>query len=282
MLIDSHCHVHFPAYNDDRKEVLDRARTLGIRMITVGTNLATSTIACELAQNESSVWASVGMHPSHVAPSAHDAWEGPTIESNFEIEKYEALARHPKVVAIGECGLDFYRIPETMSREAYIEKQEKLLRTQLDMAHRLDLPVIIHCRDAHEKLTGILKEYIDESKLARRGVIHCFTGTRGEAEKHVALGFYISFTGIVTFAPKKGRENPLIEAVKSVPADRILVETDAPYLAPEPYRGKRNEPAFVREVAESIARMRSTSFEEMAKQTTENAERLFYRLILSA
>ena len=249
-------------------------------MIAVGTQSTTSKNGVEVAAKHDRVWAAIGLHPNHLFRMPIDEAESPFISraEDFDREYYENLARQPKVVAVGECGLDWYRIPEDADSGEVKAKQERVFRAHLDLATDANLPVIVHCRDAHGRCAEILGEYVKAGKLTRRGVIHCFTATWKEAAPYLDLGFNISFTGVITFEAKGGgreRQLTLLDAVSKVPLPRLLVETDSPYLAPVPHRGERNEPAHVRFVAEKVAELKRTSFGEVEKQTTENAVRLF-------
>lgn len=274
-LIDTHSHVHFAAFKNDIDEVLDRARAADVGMITVGTLQKTSVEAVAFAHAHENVWAAVGLHPNniHFIPPSEDEGVG---HENFDYEFYKKLARDEKVVAIGETGMDAYRIPEGFDREQVLREQEEIFRRHLDLCDEVNKPVIIHVRDAHEQVIRVLSEYVNAGKLARRGVMHCFTGTPEQAEKYLELGMYISIPGIITFPPKKSEaENSLYAVARMIPADRILIETDCPYLTPVPHRGERNEPSYVKFTAEHIAHVRGINFEEFAAQTTKNACRLF-------
>lgn len=288
MLIDTHCHVHFNAYKDDMDDVIKRTLDKGVFMITVGTQKDTSRLGLEVAERYDGLWASVGLHPNHL--TKQEFWDDEelppqeqpnsiirTRAETFDPAYYLALAKHPKCVAIGECGLDYYRIPVDQEVQEVKEAQEVALRGQFDVATQAGLPVIIHCRDAHGRQAELIEEYVSAGKLARRGVVHCFTGTLEEARRYLDLGFYISFTGIITFPPRKGEGSvsPLQQVVRDVPLASILVETDAPYLTPIPHRGKRNEPWYVQFVAEKVAELKSISVEEVAEMTTQNARQLF-------
>ncbi len=259
--------------------VIRRTLEKGVRMITVGTQSTTSRNGIEVAEKYDGIYATIGLHPNHTCEQ-HFKDELEDIQTrceSFDPTYYRQLAKHPKVVAIGECGLDYYRIPSELDREKFIVKQKDELRAQLDLADELNLPVIIHCRDAHDQQVAILKEFVDARKLARRGVVHCFTGTIEEAVAYHAIGFLTSFTGIITFPPRKneGLISPLHKVVRDCPLEMILLETDAPYLTPEPYRGERNEPWMVQFVAQKIAEMKGISIEEVDRVTTQNAEKLF-------
>ncbi len=282
MLYDTHCHVHFNAYKGDMDEVI--ARTLGksVFMITVGTQKDTSHYGLEVAARYDGLWASVGLHPNHLIRQefVDDLELIRTREETFDPDHYRELARHPKCVAIGECGFDYYRIPDGVDVEEVKRVQEAAVRGQFDVATDAELPVIVHCRDAHEIQASVIREYVNAGKLARRGVVHCFTGTIEEAQRYIDLGLYISFTGIITFPPRGGEADedglsPIHRIVRDVPLDRLLIETDAPYLTPIPFRGKRNEPWYVQFVAEKVAELKGVSVEEVAEQTTQNAKKLF-------
>jgi len=181
-------------------------------------------------------------------------------------------------VAIGECGLDYYRIPETLNREEVIENQKQQVRLQFDLADEMNLPVVIHCRDAHDDQFSIIQEYLNAGKLQRKGVIHCFTGTLKEAQRYIDVGFYISFTGILVFPDRKDptKITDLQQIAKALPLKSILIETDAPYLTPPPNRGKRNEPWMVEFVAKTISELKSVPVEEVINQTNQNANNLFH------
>ena len=292
-LIDTHCHVNFHAYKEDADEVIRRSLDAGIFMINVGSQSTTSQKAVEQARQYDGVWAAVGLHPNHLCEQEFtdpdEADETATVKTRcetFDPKYYRQLAKDPKVVGIGEFGLDYYRIPDTLTgvipqtsrsdkRKLVMTKQKEVMRQQLDLADELDLPVIIHSRDSHADQIEILTEYVKAGKLSRRGVIHCFTGTLEEANKYFELGFLISFTGIICFPPKKNESFSLADVVRQAPLDKIMIETDAPYLAPPPYRGKRNEPSYVRYVAEKIAQLKEISVEEVAQTTNQNAQNLF-------
>jgi TatD DNase family protein len=255
-LIDSHCHVDGREFDEDRAAVLARARAAGVRaLIVVGTGRTLDDIARApaLAAREPDVWATVGLHP-------HDAKEG----SDAFYAELEALAGRPRVVAVGETGLDYHydHSPRETQAEAF--------RRQVRLARSLGKPIVCHVRDAHAEALALLRA---EGARQVGGVIHCFTGTPDDAAGYVAEGFHISFSGIVTF-PAKSAE-PIRQAVKVVPHDRILVETDAPFLAPVPMRGKRNEPAWVVHTAEVVARQAGLSLDELSALAVANASALF-------
>lgn len=286
MLVDTHCHVHFNAFKDDMDDVVRSALAKDVAMITVGTQKDTSANAVKLAERHDKVWAAVGLHPSHLLPGPVDEDEASFRSRNeeFDAEFYRGLLRHPKCVALGEMGLDYYREHPELGLEEQKRVQRKAFMAGARLAKEEGMPVIIHCRDAHkdqaEVLTEVFGPYV--SGDPPRGVIHCFTGGVEDAQRYFDLGFFISFTGIITFPPKKTvletEKETLRDVARWAPLDRILVETDAPYLAPVPMRGKRNLPEYVRYVAEEIARLKGLSFDEAAEATTANAFRLFPKM----
>jgi TatD DNase family protein len=253
-LVDTHCHLADPRLRDDTDAVIARAHEAGARLlIAVG---AIGSIACDretvaIAERNARVYAVIGVHP-------HDARDCDA----ERLTQLRDLAQSPKVVAIGESGLDFHYM------HSPAETQEDALRRHLGLAAELDLPIVIHCREAEARLATIVREVGIPS---RGGAIHSFTGDTAAAKTFLGLGFHISFSGIVTFKNAKS----LREAVLAVPNDRLLIETDAPYLAPEPYRGKRNEPAFVACTLETLARLRSADPAALGETIIENAARLF-------
>jgi TatD DNase family protein len=247
MLIDSHCHLDFADFGDEREEVIQRARRAGIGgMLTICTKITEFEKVRAIAEGHDDIWCSVGVHP-------HEAADQPEAD-------LVQLAQHPKVVGIGECGLDFYY--EHSPRGS----QEAVFRAHCAASRATGLPLIVHTREADAETAAIL-----EAERPPASVLHCFGSGRALAEKALALGHYISFSGIVTF--KNATE--LREIARDVPLDRILVETDAPYLAPVPKRGKRNEPAFVVHTAALVAELKSIAPEALADATTTNFFRLF-------
>ncbi len=247
-LIDTHTHPQIQQYADDREEVIKRALDAGIGMICVGVDLETSQQAVELARQYEGIWSSVGLHPNDNLDEVYD--EAPYVE----------LARRPKVIAIGEIGLDYYRTTDESKKEFQRERFEK----QLKLAEQLQKPVIIHCRDAHEDMRKILGLH-----PGMKGVIHSFTGTLEDAKWYVGRGFFIGLNGIVTFTRQYD------EIVRDIPLDKILLETDAPFLTPEPYRGRRNESGYLPFVAQQIATIKGMSVDEVAAVTMRNAEKIF-------
>ncbi|HID87967.1 MAG TPA: TatD family deoxyribonuclease [Anaerolineae bacterium] len=260
-LIDTHAHLDFPQFDDDREEVIQRALEAGVaQIITIGVDLESSRAAIALAEKYSHIYATVGMHP-------HDAIQlTPQV-----LAELQELARHPKVVAVGEMGLDFYR--NLSPREA----QRRAFEAQLALAREIGKPVVIHDRDAHGEVMATLRRWVaDHPAQANQrplGVLHCFSGGPEMAREAVGLGFYISLAGPVTFLNAR---KP-VEVARQVPLENLLVETDAPFLSPHPYRGRRNEPARVRLVAQRIAEIKKLPLEELARITTANAQRVFHR-----
>ena len=272
---DVHTHIQFEAFKDDLDEVIKRAREAGVSMINVGTQFDTSKAAIDLADKRKGLWATVGLHPIHTSKSFHDEQElggGEAAKAftsrgeEFDYEFYKNLALNPKVVAIGECGLDYYR---NVNQELVIKKQEEVFRKQVELAIELKKPLMIHCREAFNDLISILNSYFLIHNSQNPGVIHFFSGTTEDAKALMNLGFSFSFGGVITFT------RDYDELVRYIELDRILLETDAPYVAPIPYRGKRNEPSYVIEIAKKIAEIKDVSLEEMAMITTENAKKVF-------
>ncbi|MGV8074585.1 MAG: TatD family hydrolase [Syntrophobacteraceae bacterium] len=252
MMIDTHAHLDFPEFSQDLKPVLSRAAQAGVReIITIGIDINSSELAAALAGEYAELYAAVGIHP-------HCAY-------HLELETLSImrdLACRHKVVAIGEIGLDYYR--DRQPREI----QRDCFRQQLELACELGLPVVFHIRNAYDDFLAIIKDYIS---ILAGGIIHCFSGDWEVAKKCLDMGFFISIPGTVTFAKSQVQQ----DVVERAPIERLLIETDAPYLAPVPYRGKPNEPSFVQYTAKKIAELKSTSFEEICRQTTANAHRVF-------
>lgn len=279
--IDIHSHLNFTAFDADREATVKRALENGVAIINVGTQQDTSRKAVELAEKyEKGVYAIVGLHPVHTGKSFHDEKElgegGKEFTSRgevFEIANYKNLAEHPKVVGIGECGLDYYRMEhEGWNMEQ--KKQEEAFKKQIELAIEVGKPLMLHLRNgsgrsAYTDAYHILKSYLINHKSFPRGNLHFFAGSIEEAKPFLELGYTFSFTGVVTFA--KDYE----EIVLYLPLDRILSETDSPYVAPAPFRGKRNEPLYVREVVKAIARIRNEDEEKVRTQIFKNAEKLF-------
>lgn len=269
--IDNHAHLNFKIFEDDLEEVILRMNNTGVGAILVGTNQATSKKAIELVGKYDNLWAIVGLHPIHTGAYFHDSdeigSETKPFESKGEIfdkEYYRELARDPKCVGIGECGFDFYHVlPDTYT------VQEKAFRAQIELALELNLPLMLHMRsgngmNAYQESLKILKEY-----GATKGEAHFFAGSVEDAKDFIDLGFHISFTGVVTFAKQYE------ELVKATPIDRLLSETDSPYVAPVPYRGKRCEPTYVIEIIKKMAEMKGVPEEECALQILQNSQNLW-------
>ncbi len=283
MLIDTHCHIHFNAYKNDMDEVIQRTLSKDVQMITVGTQKDTSRHALEIAEKYDGLWATVGLHPNHL--TAQEFWDDEEIPKDkiktrtevFDPDFYLELAKHPKCVAIGEFGLDYYHLPKHLDVEEIKELQRKTVLEHFDLATKADLPVVIHSRDAHEEQFELIKDALSKGKLSCKGVIHCFTGTLEQAQAYIEIGFLISFTGIITFPPRKkeGEISPLQKVVQDLPLESIMLETDAPYLAPVPHRGKRNEPWYVIDIAKKVAELKGISLEEVEEQTNKTAKKFF-------
>jgi TatD DNase family protein len=253
MIVDSHCHLDFPDFADEIDAVVARAESAGVgRMITISTRVKRVNALQAIAERFPNVYFSVGTHP-------HQADE----EDGIPPEELIALTRHPKAVALGEAGLDYFY--QKSSREA----QERGFRAHIAAARVTGLPLVIHTREADEDCKRILEDEV--AKGSFKAVLHCYTGGRDLAMRAVDLGLHVSFTGILTFKNSQA----IRDIAAELPTDRIMVETDAPYLAPGKFRGKRNEPSFVVETARVLAETRGVSFEEIARQTTENFFRLF-------
>jgi TatD DNase family protein len=282
MLIETHAHLDYPDFANDLDDVIRRATEVGVtRIITIGTSVESSRRAVDLAEKYRNVFAVIGVHPTYVAEAGDDV-----------IASLRELAKNPRVVAFGETGLDYHDLPSVEARKqksvqvfnalqseteeeleatiedgAYKSKQAALFEEQLDLAVEFGLNVVIHQRDAWDDTFELMRPYAGKM----RGVFHCFGGTLDQANEVIELGHLVSFTGIVTF--KNGKQ--VRDVAAHVPLDKFMVETDCPYLAPVPFRGKRSEPAHTRIVAETIAAARGISLEEVAEATTETAEKFF-------
>ena len=249
MLFDSHTHLDDDKFNDDRGKVIEKIKESGVSaLVNIGCNIPTSKHSVELAEKYDFIYATVGFHPCDTGDLTEE-----------HLEKIREMSSHKKVVAIGEIGLDYYwdSVPRDIQKY-WFERQMKL-------AEELDMPVTIHNRDAHEDTFNICK------KSNAKGIVHCFSGSKEMAVEFVKLGYYVSFAGPLTY--KNNVKS--VEAAKAVPLDRLLIETDAPYLAPDGFRGKRNDSSLVRYTCEKLAQIKGVSFEEMAKQTLENAKRVY-------
>ncbi|MCK4946553.1 MAG: TatD family hydrolase [Alphaproteobacteria bacterium] len=258
MLIDSHCHLEFSDFADEgAAEIVSRAKAAGVgHLLTICTRIAEFDKVVAIAEQFPCVHCTVGTHPHHAAEPN---------EKNITVKDIISYTKNPKVVGIGEVGLDYHY------NYSPVEDQQRAFTTHIEAAAETDLPLIVHTREAEDDTFRLMRD-VGQGKV--RGVMHCFSSSQKLAEESLALGFYISFSGIITF--KKSDE--LREVVKYVPLDRILVETDSPYLAPLPHRGKRNEPAFVVHTAQMVAELKGVSPEEVAKQTTKNFFKLFTKI----
>lgn len=263
---DAHTHVNFVAYNDDRDEVIQRAKDAGVGMNVVGTQIDTSREAVALAEQHDHIYATIGLHPVHTAKSYHDEKElgegGKEFTSRgeqFDAAAYEVLARHERVIAIGECGLDYYRVEETTK-----DVQTKAFIQHIELANKIGKPLMLHIRNAYEDALEVLKAH---AKV--RGDVHFFAGDWDTAKKFLDIGFTLSFTGVLTFT------HDYDEVVKNEPLDMLLSETDAPYITPVPHRGKRNESSYVPYVVRAIAGIRGEDEDVVREQLLQNAKRLF-------
>jgi TatD DNase family protein len=271
-IIDTHCHPQMRQYDQDREEIIKKALNESVGMICVGTDLATSKDAIQLAEQYEGIWASVGLHPND------------NLNEKYDQRQYFKLAQHPKVVAIGEVGLDYYRTTDTDKKKF----QKNRFEEQIELATELNKPLIIHCRnsptaltpdthnvsdvhDAHKDMIEILKNKNKNKNKSMNieGVIHSFTGTLEDAKQYIELGFYIGFNGIITFT------NQYNDIVQELSVDNIVLETDAPYLTPAPHRGKRNEPTYILYIADKVAELKNIPKETLLAKISNNVNKLF-------
>lgn len=288
MFIDTHGHVNFNAFREDSKEILKKTLSESIWVIMPGTQLSTSQEAVKMAEEYAEgVYAAVGIHPIHLGKRKVDVLEVEseeaeeeswrtfeTREEEFDVEAYRKLAQSKKTVAIGEVGLDYYYQPKGKARRQEMkDKQREVLTQQVELALELNLPVIFHCRVAHEDLIAFITDVQKQHKGTLRGVIHSYTGTADEADKFMELGMYIGFNGLI-FKDVPALPNPS-EVISHIPLERIVLETDAPYLTPPQSSTERNEPLNVQYVAERVAEIKGLKIEEIAEATTKNAKDLF-------
>lgn len=263
MLFDSHTHVNFKAFDQDREDVLARAKQAGMILLNVGAAYDTSAKAVAVALSHDHCYATVGLHPIHV------------YDEDFQLKRYQELIDRGKgrVKAVGECGIDYWHIKRTdLPLEEIKEKQRTIFEQQIDLAVANNLALMIHGRNGKDDLIAYKTIYeITQEKKVKRATVHCYGGNLEEARMFTAAGFYIGITGIATF-DKNGK---LDEIIRAIPLEHLLIETDAPYLAPEPFRGKRNEPPYVVEVAKHIAQVKKIPLEEVVATTTSNAKKLF-------
>jgi TatD DNase family protein len=293
--IDAHTHVQFAAFADDRDAVLARAAAADVHMIVIGTQRDTSAQAVAIAEAHAAdgMYAVIGLHPIHTSKSFHDADElGGDAEDGgvagsenvikpfvsraeiFDYEYYKALALHPRTVAIGECGLDYFHFNEDESRDEQIARQKDAFAAQMRLTKDVGKPLMIHCREAFADTIAMLRAAGPDGFTP--GVIHFFTGTVDDARALLDMGFSFTFGGAITFPPRKGFDRGTYDDVVTfIPIDRIMSETDAPYVAPAPFRGKRNEPAFVVHTVAKLAELKGVSLDEMKVQIWKNAERVF-------
>ena len=275
--IDIHCHVNLPQYDADREEVIRRAQEADVGMIVVGTDAESSEKAVKLAEQHENMWAIVGLHPSDASGVGESSGESPGEVFNFDF--YKKLASHPKVVGIGECGLDYFHADPSTDKAS----QTQVFESQIRLASELKKPLMLHVRNgtsepdgnggfdkSHDAYTDVIA-ILEKSKAAGMNVtgdVHFFAGDVATARRFIDLGFYLSFTGVITFPNTELYR----EVIRAIPLDHILSETDAPFVSPVPYRGKRNEPAYVVEVAKAIARIRSGGNGNRNKDRDENNE----------
>jgi len=289
MLVDSHCHLNFISFKDDADQVAADFLSANYALINVGAQYSTSQRSVKMAEKfERGVYAAVGLHPLHLVEEGEETvtidgkpYTFKTAQEDFDADKYRQLAQSSeKIVALGEVGLDYFYFDKFSAEEitAFKIKQEQAFRGFIALGEELDLPLIIHTRpsrhdpfNAYDNILRILK---DESSQGRkiRGVVHCFVGNAKQAQEFLQLGFYLGFTGIITF---KKKSEELQQIVKETPLNKILVETDAPFLSPEPHRGARNIPQYVEFVARKVAELKGLSYGEAAEATTKNAQELF-------
>ena len=252
MLFDTHVHLNSKMYKKDLKEVIERALVAGVtRMAVIGFDAASNARAIELAEQYDFIYAVVGIHPSDARSATENSW----------IVLREQL-KHPKVVALGECGFDYYH------DTSFNDIQREVFKKQLEIAKELKMPIVVHMRDSVQDTYEMLRD----AGKGLSGVLHCYSGDVEMMHKFLDLGFYIGLDGPVTFKNAHG----VHEIAKAVPIDRLVIETDAPYLTPAPYRGKRNEPAYVSYIAEKIAELRGMTYEEVCKVTTENGLKMYH------
>jgi len=272
-MFDTHAHLNFKAFDKDRDQIIKKCLQENIWMINVGTNFFSSKMAVEIANKyKKGVYASVGLHPINIKTNSKFKIQNynkeDVLEEEFDYEKYKKLAQNKKVVAVGEIGLDYYYKPKTKKRlEEFKNKQKGIFLKQIELAQELNLPIIFHCRMAHQEMIEFLKQKTINQKQKIKGVIHCFTGNWEQAKEYLSMGFFLGFNGIIF-------KLNLDEIIQKTPLDKILVETDCPYLSPPGYK-ERNDPLGLELIIEKIANIKSLKFQEVQKQTTENALNLF-------
>ena len=271
MLFDSHTHLNLAAFDNDRDELIPKYLKLGIFLVNVGTCFQTSEVAINLANKYQNCWASIGLHPSHTFPaSLNQLDENETkclVVEEFDAKFEDLISNNKKVVAIGECGLDYSYLQGLSSLEQEKAKQleQKEFEKQIQIAQKYNLPLILHVRDLYQEVITIFKK----NNYQGLAIFHFFTGTLKQAQQILANNYYLGFSGVITYG------NKLDEVIKKTPLEKILIETDAPYVAPVPYRGTRNEPLYVKEVAQRIADIKNLSLREISQATFENALKVF-------
>ena len=293
MLIDTHSHLNFIAFNEDRNEIIKKCLENDILIINIGTNFETSKKAVEIAEKyPKGIYATIGLHPINLdtglVKMKVDEQEGQHFEKEFNYQEYRKLAQNPKVVAIGEIGLDYYWKPKTTKKkELFKEKQKELLLKELELAKELNLPVIFHCRMAHDDLIKTLNTNYLILNTNLKGVMHGFVGTTEQLQEYLKMGFYIGFNGIIFKKVIELRSSSVLrsarpieginfeENIKNTPLDRMLIETDCPYLIPPAFPENRNNPLGVKFVVQRIAEIKNISFDKVTEITTENAKKLF-------
>ena len=267
MFFDSHTHLNLAAFDLDRDTIIKRYLKEGVFLVNVGTCFQTSKKAIEIAEEYQNCWASVGLHPAHTFPAPLNQLDNNEIDGlvveEFDSKFEDLIRRSKKVVAIGECGLDYSYLKDLPieKQEEFKIMQEKEFRKQIKIAQKYNLPLILHLRNLYQEALGILKE----NNYSGKAVFHFFTGTIEQAQYILEQGFYLGFSGVITYG------NKLDEVLRDAPLERILIETDAPYATPIPYRGKRNEPGYVVEVAKKIAEIKNLPLKEIEKATFENS-----------
>lgn len=283
-LFDTHAHLNFNIFKDDRDEIIKKCLDEDIWVINVGSQYDTSKVAAQIAEKyEEGIYATIGIHPIHLSQAEVDEEEifFKSREERFDAEKYKELL-NDKVVAVGEIGLDYFHIPKERDFDEIKKIQREGFIAQLNFAREFDLPVSLHCRGskddlfgAYEEMIDILNDFVVNSKGQKklRGVIHCFGANSEIAKKFIDLGFYVGFTGIITFKNAKDLQG----VVRNIPLEKILAETDCPYLAPDPFRGKRNEPKYVEYVVRKIAELKGLGFEEVGSKVLENSRGVFLK-----
>lgn len=272
--IDTHCHVNFESYKDDFDRVIRRSLSEGVEIIIVGTDRKSSQTALNLANKyQKGVYAATGLHPTKISDNSSKEIIN-SYNEEFNSGVYEKFSKFEKVIAIGEIGLDYFHIDKSKNIAQIKSKQKKIMITQIKVAREQDLPVILHCRHAHDDMVEILEKFQKENKHLFQvnqpwGVIHCFSGNEDLAWKYFNIGLIISFTGIITFSKQWD------DLIRRLPSDKYMIETDSPFLTPEPFRGKRNEPVLVKHIAQRIGEIKHLDQERIATITTNNAKKLF-------